>query len=170
MQKTSIEIKAKCRNPDFIRQKLVEEGARFAGTDNQTDTYFNITNGRLKLREGSIENNLIYYQRPDDTSPKQSDILLYNTTSDSGLKEILSESLGVKVTVIKKRDIFFIDNVKFHLDFLEGTGHFVEIEALGMTGKDSIQELHTQCRDFMQKLGIDETDLVSGSYSDMMSK
>ena len=170
MQKTSIEIKAICRHPASVRERLMEEGARFTGTDNQIDTYFNIANGRLKLREGSIENNLIYYMRPDDPSPKQSDILICSAVSGSGIKEILSKSLGIKVRVQKKREIYFIDNVKFHLDFLEGLGHFVEIEVFGNKGKDSIQELHFQCRDFMQKLGIEETDLIRGSYSDMVSR
>ena len=32
---------------------------KFIGEDNQEDTYFNVAKGRLKLREGNIENSLI---------------------------------------------------------------------------------------------------------------
>ena len=56
----NIEIKAKTSQPEFIRNYLDHNKAEFRGTDLQTDTYFNVPNGRLKLREGNIEYNLIY--------------------------------------------------------------------------------------------------------------
>jgi adenylate cyclase class IV len=52
----NVEIKARCVNADFIRKYLLSENADFKGVDEQTDTYFNVPNGRLKLREGNIEN------------------------------------------------------------------------------------------------------------------
>jgi len=36
---------------------------KFQGLDHQIDTYFNVQKGRLKLREGNIENSLINYDR-----------------------------------------------------------------------------------------------------------
>ncbi|MBL7709922.1 MAG: hypothetical protein JNJ86_12680, partial [Chitinophagaceae bacterium] len=59
----NVEIKARCADASFIRNYLLNQGAEFKGTDLQTDTYFNVTNGRLKLREGNIENALIWYER-----------------------------------------------------------------------------------------------------------
>jgi adenylate cyclase class IV len=56
----NVEIKAVCSDPTSVRRYLIENGADFRGHDNQSDTYFNVPNGRLKLREGNIENNLIY--------------------------------------------------------------------------------------------------------------
>ncbi len=38
-----------------MRNYLLTHGADYKGTDRQTDTYFNVPNGRLKLREGNIE-------------------------------------------------------------------------------------------------------------------
>ena len=66
----NVEIKAKCRDAGFIRDYLLSNGAEFKGIDEQTDTYFNVSVGRLKLREGNIENNLIYYERSDQPGPK----------------------------------------------------------------------------------------------------
>ena len=59
----NIEIKAKTNHSEFIRGYLQANKAEFKGTDFQADTYFNVPNGRLKLREGNIENNLIHYER-----------------------------------------------------------------------------------------------------------
>jgi adenylate cyclase class IV len=57
----NIEIKARCNDLDKIRSILKTKNALFKGVDNQVDTYFNSKIGRLKLREGNIESNLIYY-------------------------------------------------------------------------------------------------------------
>ena len=55
----NIEIKAKCQVPEKIHQILRKKEAEFKGIDHQIDTYFNVNDGRLKLREGNIENHLI---------------------------------------------------------------------------------------------------------------
>src|SRR5512146_1733112 len=131
MRVVNIEIKARCRDAERVRAVLREADARFAGTDHQVDTYFRVPHGRLKLREGNIENALIFYQRPDQKGPKRSDVLMCVTSPDSGLREVLSQSLGVRVVVDKQREMDFIGNVKFHIDQVQGFGSFVEIEAIG---------------------------------------
>ena len=68
----NVEIKARCSDPAFIRNYLLINNAEFKGIDEQTDTYFNVPNGRLKLREGNIENNLIFYERTNQAGPKNS--------------------------------------------------------------------------------------------------
>ncbi len=63
MSHINIEIKAKLKNSDLIIKILKNQRARFIGTDHQIDTYFKVPYGRLKLREGSIENYLIFLQK-----------------------------------------------------------------------------------------------------------
>ena len=70
----NIEIKARTTRAAEIRKYLQEKDAAFIGTDLQTDTYFNVANGRLKLREGDIENNLIYYSRAETGGTKHSNV------------------------------------------------------------------------------------------------
>ena len=72
---TIIEIKAHCNDQDKVRDILKGEGADFKGLDMLTDTCFRVPYGRLKLREGNIENNLIHYDRPDQKGSKQSKML-----------------------------------------------------------------------------------------------
>lgn len=164
----NIEIKAYCRHPEGIEKKLYKENAVFKGIDHQVDTYFNVARGRLKLREGNIENALIYYHRQDKAGPKKSEVSLYPTNPGSTLREILENSLGIKIIVKKDRKIFFIDNVKFHIDNVHGLGYFAEIEASGKAGVTDPEKLNQQCLRYLKKLGINESDLVSKSYSDLV--
>jgi len=164
----NIEIKAKSNNQDAIREILKSKNADFKGVDHQIDTYFKVNNGRLKLREGKIENHLIYYQRENKGGPKQSDVTLFKSDSTSSLKEILTKALGILVVVDKKREIYFIDNVKFHIDVVEDLGTFVEVEAIdndGTIGKDRLLE---QCQFFLDLFKISQEDLISVSYSDLL--
>lgn len=141
----NVEIKAFCSDPLFVRQYLQEHGAEFKGMDEQTDTYFIVPKGRLKLREGNIENNLIYYQRTNQAGPKSSHFNLVKIEDAKGLKEVLTKSMGIKVVVKKKREIYYIGNVKFHIDEVPGLGSFAEIEAGNILKDLSEKELKAQC-------------------------
>jgi predicted adenylyl cyclase CyaB len=144
------------------------EGAEFRGTDHQRDTYYRVPFGRLKLRQGNIEKALIHYHRPDQAGPKTSEVHLAPVVHDVALARVLADALGWLVVVDKVREIYFIGNVKFHIDTVEGLGRFVEIEAIDTAGDIPREELQRQCRHYMQAFGIREPDLVSDSYSDML--
>jgi predicted adenylyl cyclase CyaB len=165
---TIIEIKARCSEQEKIRDILKGERADFKGLDIQTDTYFRVPHGRLKLREGNIENNLIHYDRPDQEGPKQSNVLLYRSTPDSNLKGILMKALGVLVVVEKKREIYFIDNIKFHIDTVAGLGEFIEIEAIDEDGSIGKQRLQGECEQYLDLFGVGKDDLIADSYSDLL--
>jgi predicted adenylyl cyclase CyaB len=165
----NVEIKAKCFHPEKVEAFLISAGARFQGVDHQTDIYFNCPNGRLKLRTGNIENNLIFYNRPDEPGPKQSHFQLMPVADAAALQQLLTDALSIKVKVVKTRRIYFLGNIKVHLDELEGLGNFVEIEAGNLTDTaKTVEELHTQCNDLMHNFGIEEHDLIDKSYSDML--
>lgn len=165
----NIEIKAHCSQPEQAEKYLLQVGARFAGLDTQEDVYFQVPEGRLKLRRGPIENNLIFYRRNNQEGPKTSEFILHPVQDSSSLQSILSQALGVKVIVKKNRKIFFLDHTKFHIDEVPGLGHFIEIEVSNLHHPD-LEETQMQhdCREFMHALGIKEEDLVAVSYSDML--
>ena len=169
MRVINVEIKARCGDPERVRSVLRSHQARFAGTDHQVDTYFRVPAGRLKLREGNIENALIYYDRQNESGPKQSDVLLHVVSPNSGLKEILTKALGVLAVVDKQREIYYVANVKFHIDTVQGLGSFVEIEAAGDEHSER-GKLREQCRDYVEQFAIREDDLVAESYSDMVMR
>src|SRR5688572_1930911 len=95
----NFEFKAKTDNMSMLEELLLQHNPKFIGTDHQVDTYFNVANGRLKLREGNIENALIHYERSNTAGAKQSNVLLYEHQPSVSLKEILTKSLGIKVIV-----------------------------------------------------------------------
>lgn len=168
MPHINIEIKARTSEKDKIREILKSLGAEFKGVDHQVDTYFHVNKGRLKLREGNIENHLIYYTRDDVTGPKKSTVLLHKNTPGSNLKQILMLSLDILATVDKQREIYFIDNVKFHLDEVKGLGNFVEIEAIDVSGALGEKKLLEQCNYYIDLFGLTKEDMIASSYSDLL--
>jgi predicted adenylyl cyclase CyaB len=166
----NVEIKARYTNPDKIEQILLENGAFFKGTDMQIDTYFNVRKGRLKLRQGNIENSLIYYSRNNQQGPKQSNFRLFQTQNLDEILPLLKDSLGILATVKKTRKIFYIDFVKFHIDNLDGFGDFVEIEVGDLEDKKTTEELEKICNHYISLFDIKPEDLVKDSYSDMIMR
>ena len=165
---TNIEIKARCSDQDGIREVLKNRNARFQGVDHQVDTYFKVPDGkRLKLRQGNIENSLILYEREDVQGPKKSEIILINEPPPS-LNDILSKALGILVVVDKEREIYFIENVKFHIDTVEELGLFVEIEAIDENGAIGERGLLEQCKEYVSLFRICDDQLVDSSYSDLL--
>ena len=170
----NVEIKAKATvdQQTFIRNTLHFQGAVFKGTDNQIDTYFKVSNGRLKLRQGNIENCLIQYERQDQTGPKVSKYTLAHlpVVTTANVKEALQKSLGILIVVDKVREIYYLDNIKIHLDVVRDFGTFVEIEARDekeVIGKTKLEE---QTNRLMLDFKIRTEDLISDSYSDMLLK
>ena len=168
MTHLNIEFKAKASHIEQLEEKLLTLHPTFIGEDHQIDTYYNVLEGRLKLREGNIENALIWYNREDLAGAKQSDILLYQHEPDEALKKILLKLHGIKTVVDKLRKIYFVDNVKFHFDRVEALGTFIEVEAIDDTGNIGIEKLKNQCNFYIDFFEIKEEDFMKKSYSDML--
>ncbi|HLC31808.1 MAG TPA: class IV adenylate cyclase [Candidatus Nanoarchaeia archaeon] len=166
----NVEFKARCNELERIRALLVKEGAEWRGKDHQADVYFNVPHGRLKLRKGKIENRLVWYERDDYAGAKQSNVGLFETEPGSSLEAILTNALGVKVVVDKQRDIYFIGNVKFHVDEVERLGSFIEVEAIDLDGTLGREYLQRQCDEYKGLLGIRDEDMIAESYSDLLLK
>jgi adenylate cyclase class 2 len=74
----------------------------------------------------------------------------------------------VLAVVAKRREIYFVGNVKIHLDHVRRLGRFVEVEAISRSGK--ISRARDQARRFQKLFGISPKDILSQSYSDMVVK
>lgn len=164
----NVEFKAKSTDIIAAENILLQHNPTYIGEDLQTDTYFHVAVGRLKLREGNIENALIHYERENTAGSKSSQVLLYQHRPDKNLKDILTKALGIKAVVDKRRKIYFIENVKFHFDTVQNLGTFIEVEAIdtnGSIGKDKLQE---QCDLYAAMFAIRREDFMPVSYSDMI--
>lgn len=165
---TNFEFKAKATDIPMLQQLLTPFQPQFIGEDHQVDTYFNVKEGRLKLREGNIENFLIHYQRSNLAGAKLSEVLLFKHTKEENLKEILTAALGIKVIIEKKRLIYYVENVKFHFDQVNGLGSFVEVEAIDTDGTIGLETLKQQCESYAQLFNVKTEDYVATSYSDIL--
>jgi adenylate cyclase, class 2 len=164
----NFEFKARTMRLQELEDRLQAHQPVFKGVDHQIDTYFHVPHGRMKLREGAIENALIHYQRHNIAGAKQSDVLLYEHQPHPLLKQVLTAALGVKVVVDKQRKIYFIENVKFHFDEVKELGTFVEVEAIDRDGSIGIEKLREQCNYYSQLFELTAADYVAESYSDLL--
>lgn len=168
MRIKNFEFKAKVDSIEDYENKLLKLNPVFKGTDHQIDTYFNTTKGRLKLREGNIENSLIHYDRENINDSKLSNIILYQHEPNVALKNILTQQLGVKIIVDKKRKIYFIENVKFHFDIVDSLGTFIEVEAIDNKAEFTIEQLKGQCDQYFDYFELTKLQLIDKSYSDLV--
>ena len=99
----SLEIKARCPDPGRIRAILKAQKARFQGLDPQSDTYFRVPSGRLKLREGNIENALIHYKRAITVS------IYGNNGKNTFASQFIVTRKPLKVTLVIRSDILSIN-------------------------------------------------------------
>lgn len=166
----TIEIKAQVEDLNRIKAELQTLKAIYNGVDRQIDIYFKSKVGHLKLRESRNQAALIYYNRPKIKGPKKSEVLVYNTKIDSNLRLILEKALEVIVIVEKERQIFSIDNIRFHLDAVRNLGSFLEIEADNSSGNFSDDDLKKQVRLYLEQFGVKPNQLQPGSYSDLILK
>ena len=169
MQGVNIEFKARMRDEKRVRAALKSLNPRVAGTDHQIDTYFHTASGRLKLRQGTIENSLIFYERQNKAQVRPSRVLLQEFTdrqSTRTLRRMLASALGVAAVVDKVREIYFVDNVKIHLDRVRRLGKFLEVEALAKKG--NLRRARSQAEEVKKLFGVLPQDLLSHSYSDLI--
>lgn len=168
MSHLNIEWKAKTADIAGAEKLLQKLGPRYIGEDLQTDTYFETKKGRLKVREGNIENALIWYERENLQGSKASQIILFKYIPDARLREILTLTNGIKIVVKKIRRIYFIDNVKFHFDEVDSLGNFLEVEAIDTSDFPGADKLRQQCDHYADYLGVEKEDYIKNSYSDML--
>jgi predicted adenylyl cyclase CyaB len=166
---TNLEIKARCADLDAARERARAVATDHLGIDRQTDTYFVTRRGRLKLRESSLSGGqLIPYLRPDQRGPKNSDYGVIPIEGPERVKALLAEILGVHRVVRKVREIWLHENVRIHLDEVEGLGSFVELEAVHDGAPESLPAQERKVRFLMDQLGIREEDLVDVSYEGLL--
>jgi len=164
----NIELKAQCTDLERARSAIVQLGARDAGVQHQIDTYFNVLQGRLKLREINGERaELIWYERSDQAAARDSRYRIVQVSNPQELAAVLTDACGVRGRVIKRRHVYLYHNVRIHLDVVEKLGTFVELEAV-MTPGEEDGAARRRLEQLTRAIGIRDGDLCSGSYSDLL--
>jgi predicted adenylyl cyclase CyaB len=166
----NIELKARISDVAGLRSTVASLAPRPGEVLVQTDTFFGVPRGRLKLRElsdGSGE--LIFYERPDHVGPKESSYLRHACPEPRALAAVLGHALGVRGIVEKRREVFMIGRTRVHLDEVRGLGSFVEIEVV-LDGGEAAASGARVARALLSAFGIPEAALVARAYIDLLDE
>ena len=165
---SNIEIKARVRDFDEIRQRAEILSDTLLQVILQEDIFFNTEHGRLKLRVLAPDRaQLIYYLRSDQEGPKRSDYHIFETQDPENLKLVLDLAYGIRGVVKKTRYLYLVGPTRVHLDDVEGLGQFIELEIVMQEGQ-SDAEGQAIAESLMTSLGVERGDLLEGAYMDLL--
>jgi len=164
----NVEIKAHAR--DFVGQG--EIARLLSGGEpeiiNQEDVFFNVPEGRLKLRVFTQDRaELIYYLCSDQHGPIISQYEISETNDPVGLKNILKSAYGIRNTVIKTRHLYMCGRTRIHFDEVDSLGEFIELEVV-LSDSDLLIDGEKEAQKLMDQLGIKDNQLIDVAYVDLL--
>jgi predicted adenylyl cyclase CyaB len=165
----NLELKARDDDPDGSLRSCEGLEAEDRGLLLQKDTYFGVPRGRLKLRrEHGAAAHLIAYERPDLPGRKESRYRIVEVEDAAEMEEALAGVLGITAVVSKARRLFLFEDVRIHLDSVDGLGSFIELEGVAKLQDVDCARFETLLADLCRSFDIDDADLVAGSYCDLV--
>ena len=166
----NIEIKARVKDFGDIKSRAEKLSDTPVEIIPQEDTFFNTSQGRLKLRVLAPDRGqLIYYTRPDQEGPKRSDYHIAHTADPENLKRVLELSYGIRGFVKKTRYLYLVGQTRVHLDNVEGLGQFMELEVVMREGQGDAEGQEI-AEGLMTSLGVERSDLLEEAYMDLLEK
>jgi homotetrameric cytidine deaminase len=163
----NVELKARDHDPEATLAAALGHGAQDQGVLRQIDTYFAAREGRLKLREQDDAATLIAYARADEAAARTSAYHLVDVPDPAALAAALDASLGTVVVVEKFRRLLLWQDVRIHLDAVEGLGTWVELEAVAPPDSDLAAE-HRKVAELREVLSMRDADVVATGYAAML--
>ena len=163
----NVELKARDPDPAATLTAALAHGAADHGILRQRDTYFTTSEGRLKLREEDERATLIAYARADEAVARLSAYHLVDVPDPAAMTTALDDALGISVVVTKRRRLLLWQDVRIHLDEVEGLGTWVELEAVAPPGSDLTAE-HAKVAALRDVFGIVDDRIVATGYAAML--
>ncbi len=165
----NLELKAVAADLARLRQVLRALGAkRQPRVLHQTDWYFSVPRGRVKLRQrrGDRTAELVCYLRADATRARASEYQKLTVADPRGLLRLLRAMFTPDVCVRKRRDLWLYGTTRVHLDRVVGLGSFVEIEVPFTRQATSARRV---MQTLVDRLGIADGDRLACSYADLQA-
>jgi predicted adenylyl cyclase CyaB len=164
----NIEIKARVLKLDELEALVRPLATQGPIPIAQDDTFFNCSNGRLKLRQfNSGSGELIFYERADSAGPKTSHYVLSPTAEPASLREALHLAHGTIGRVVKQRTLYLVGRTRVHLDRVENLGDFMELEVV-LHADEAAESGIQEAQGLMKQLKVSESDLIEGAYFDLL--
>jgi predicted adenylyl cyclase CyaB len=166
----NVEIKARVADLNAVRLRARSLSPTAGVLLEQTDTFFAVPDGRLKIREfGDGPGELIAYDRADTAGPKESVYSRVAFDDVAAVTHALTMVLPVRGRVRKRREVFVVGRTRVHLDDVEGLGSFVELEVV-LEDHESVAAGRREAEVLMERLSIPASSLVSGAYIDLLDQ
>lgn len=166
----NVEIKAWVRNAEALRKRVEELSDTDVEVLRQTDTFYRVPNGRLKLRvfpDRPCE--LISYDRADNAGAKTSEYHIVRSDDPGSFSRILETALDVRGVVSKTRFLYRIGPTRVHVDEVKGLGTFMELEVV-LDDDQTESEGAAIADELLEALGIAPSDRVAGAYIDLLER
>jgi adenylate cyclase class 2 len=171
----SLEIEAKMKVDDLdeVIPRLQSAGAVYVGEHQETNTFFDTPDGRLREADKGLRiranmdtrtkqtEHIVTFKGPRQPGAVKTRLEIEFTVSDPAAATQTFEQLGfpVCITFQKRRRSWRLLQCKIELDELPNLGTFVEIE-----GPSEKQVLKAR-----KALGLDDQPIITTSYAAMMS-
>jgi predicted adenylyl cyclase CyaB len=166
----NIEIKARIDSVEALAPRVAALADQGPVEIIQDDTFFPCGRGRLKLRAFPAgDGQLIYYQRPNHTGPKESFFVISPTAAPDSLRDALSLAYGRAGHVRKRRILYLVGRTRVHLDRVEDLGDFLELEVVLAEAEQSERGVE-EARRLMAALGVGLGQLIEGAYVDLLAQ
>jgi predicted adenylyl cyclase CyaB len=166
----NIEVKVAVPDPAAVRARARTIADGPPEPERQVDTYYSVDPtgaSRVKVRDSDRYGlQLIRYHRPEaeDVRPSEYTRDLLSGPDDPRLAE-----LGDSILVVdKRREVLWVENVRVHLDRVEGLGDFLELEAVVDADHDDASCRASVDR-ILAELGLAEQPAITASYSDLLA-
>lgn len=164
----NIEVKVALPDPACARAAALALGARSRGVELQTDRYYELAGGRrvkLRTRQGGGA-ELIRYERPESEGVRASDYTITPVRDDEAGACLVPKGDAVAV-VRKRREVLLLDNVRIHLDDVDGLGTFLELEAVVDPAHDDAV-CRRQVATLLDRLGVAAAEPIRASYGELV--
>jgi predicted adenylyl cyclase CyaB len=164
----NVEIKARVADLPRLRDRVAALALGPPQALEQTDTFFPVPGGRLKLRRfGDGAGELILYQRPDRPGPRESAYFRMDCRDPADLGAILRRRLGARGVVEKRREVFLVGRARIHLDEVRDLGAYLEIEVVLDAGEPAARG-EREARALLAVLDVPDSALEARAYIDLL--
>ena len=162
----NLELKIKIDSFDTLIEKLKSINAKQDSILLQKDIYYKIPAGLLKLRIENGTKTLIFYNRDETSENRWSDFNLLKIEDDNA-EEFLSKLFVVEQVVEKKRELFWFNNTRIHLDEVKELGYFLELETIVLDGKEDAEKRFDE---IVALLNLDVSKQIKKSYKNLIAE
>lgn len=170
-----VEVKYRVKSVDYVKSRLVKLGAKHIETVVEVDYYyqhpcrdFKKSDEALRIRVSNGKYTLTY-KGPRIPGAVKAREELSVEFKDFRKLDIILRKLGFKhlATIVKKRDIYILGELKISIDNVDGLGAFIEVEHIGCTSIERVQDVISKINHVIKGIGV-EGPCILKSYLELL--